>query len=188
VTTSTNPVRVSLVAFGVAAGLILGACARGAGNGTPEGTAASPPPAASADGAPQAAALELDRGACRGRCPQYRLALFDDGVVHFDGGTNVLAVGVHRRTVAPSSVQALFTRFRAPVLALGDSEWTEGSAACGAFVTDLPTMHLVVRTGNAVRRFTVSSGCRNAPALLHEFARAIDSVAIAPTWIGGRSR
>lgn len=134
------------------------------------------------------AVLELERGTCRGRCPQYRVAIFGDRAVYFNGSTNVQAVGGHRRTATAAQVQALLDRYRAPLLALSDSVYIEGEPACGAFASDLPTIELVIRTDGAARHFTVNDGCRSAPVLLWEFARAIDSVALAPTWMGGVPR
>lgn len=134
------------------------------------------------------AVVEIERGACRGRCPQYTLALFADGQVHFNGTANVATTGRQQRSIMAAEVQALMDRYAPAAIALSDSLWTEGESACGSFVTDLPTMQLSVRTASVSRRFTVNAGCRNAPALLVTFARAIDSVAVAPSWIGGTTR
>lgn len=134
------------------------------------------------------AVVELERGACRGRCPQYTVALFADGQVHFNGTANVTTTGRQQRAIAPASVQALMDQHAPAALALTDSMWMDGQPACGAFVTDLPTMHLSVRTASASRRFTVNAGCRNAPASLVTFARAVDSVAAVQSWIGGTAK
>lgn len=163
--------------------LLIAAVAGGTGcRATPAAASAAGDGANAGAAMSDAAVIRLERGACYGRCAEYAVALFDDGMVFFDGRRAVAATGVHRRRIAASAVQALLDRHAAAIFAVGDTLYAEGRPGCGKYRPDGPTLRLTVSQGARRRTMTFDSGCEAAPRSIPTFATAIDSVAGTAMW------
>ena len=66
-----------------------------------------------------------------------------------------------------------------------DTAYTAGASACGAYVTDLPTVVVSVVRSGVTTRVTQDYGCGGAPPVLPELHRRIDETAGTGRWIGG---
>lgn len=132
--------------------------------------------------------VALERGACRGRCPEYRVELFERGTVKFNGIKNVAVVGSAAGSVAPGAVQSIAAQLAQGGFAALDTAYVYGSAGCGQYHTDMPMIVLWARAGTVVRKVQYDPGCQGAPAILKTLPARIDSVAGTQSWIEGKER
>lgn len=128
----------------------------------------------------------LDRGPCRGFCPVYRVEVYSDGKVHFDGKQNVASVGSHDGTTPEADVQKLARAIGNSDVASADSAYVMDSRGCGSYATDLPVNVITVRVDARLKTVRYDPGCRNAPRYLQSLMAQIDSAAHSATWISGK--
>lgn len=142
------------------------------------------------------ASITLDRSACFGSCPDYRVTVRGDGTVgfdthddHFEGtaaqvhlefnGNNVLLPGHHTAQVDPAKVARLFERFRAAHFWGLKKEYVYGA-------TDNPTQMLTVRIGTASKTVTDYIGTEaGMPQEVRDLEDAVDAVADTARWVEG---
>jgi hypothetical protein len=144
-------------------------------------------PAADA-GADTSLVVALERGACRGNCPEYRVELFESGRVAFTGAKNVAVTGPATGTARASDIRAIKALLEESGFAALDTAYVYGSSACGQYYTDLPMLSLWARVGTIVRKVQYDPGCQGAPAILKTLPARIDSVAGTTTWIEGKEK
>jgi hypothetical protein len=141
-------------------------------------------------------AITLERGACFGNCPDYRVTVHGDGLVEFDtgdehfkgaaaqvhleyNGHNVLLPGRHTARVDPASVAQLFERFRAAHFFGLKKEYVYGA-------TDNSTQVLTVRIGKASKTVTDYIGTQaGMPQEVRDLEDAVDLVAGTARWVSG---
>lgn len=153
--------------------LMLGACKHGAQGSSSDSTAAGPLVAA------------LERGACRGTCPVYRVEVYGDGRVRFEGRDHVAHLGLQTSNVPTVAVRELVEAIQASQFAVADTAYVMNSASCGQYATDLPVSTLSARVGSRVKRVERDPGCRNAPTFLRALEAKVDSVAGSARWVSG---
>jgi hypothetical protein len=146
-----------------------------AGAGTTRGTAAD-----------TALVASLERGPCRGFCPTYRVDVYADGRVKFDGTRNVQSTGPQRKTISSQSVQGLARAIESSGFASADTAYMFESPGCGQYHTDLPVSVLSARVGARMKTIRHDPGCQSAPGFLKSLAARIDSVAGTSLWITGK--
>jgi len=155
--------------------------------GRPEGAGADSAQAAVAAVAAPELLVQLERGPCMGRCPEYRVGLFSDGRVQYRGGPNSVVQGDQSAQVAGDAVRRLHADLLAAGAATADSAYTMGNPVCSAYITDLPTAVLSVQVSGALKRILYDPGCQGAPAYLAEFTTRLDSLAGTAPWVRGPS-
>lgn len=128
----------------------------------------------------------VERGPCRGFCPVYRVEVYDDGKVHFEGKQNVASVGAHDGTTSTAEIQKLAQAIGNSAVASADSAYVMDSKGCGPYSTDLPVSVLTVRIGTRLKTIQYDPGCRNAPRYLQTLVAQIDSAAHSTTWVSGK--
>ncbi|MBU6367439.1 MAG: hypothetical protein KJT01_14595 [Gemmatimonadetes bacterium] len=131
--------------------------------------------------------VQLERGPCFGRCPEYEVGLFSDGRVQYRGGANSAVQGERTAQVPAAEVRRLHDALLAAGAALADSAYTVGHPQCTAYYTDLPSVVLTVRTPGGLRRIVHDTGCQGAPPYLSTFPSRIDSLAGTAPWVRGPS-
>ncbi len=140
---------------------------------------------------PEAAAsvllVQLERGPCMGRCPEYRVALFSDGRVQYHGATNTVVPGEQSAQVASDAVRRLHADLLAAGAATADGAYSMGHPVCTAYIADLPTAVLSVQVNGTLKRILYDPGCQGAPAFLAVFPARIDSLAGTAPWVRGPS-
>lgn len=123
--------------------------------------------------------IALQRTACLGTCPRYRVEVAADGAVLFTGEDYVFAGGVHRARIDPAAVRRLYDLARrADFFSLRDSYI--------AGVTDNPTYVVTVTAGG--RRHAVTDYVGETvgmPSIVRELEEAIDAAAGTRRWIEG---
>lgn len=126
--------------------------------------------------------ITLERGACYGNCPIYRISLHGDGRVEFHGERDVAHVGNASAKVAPAAVRALLERFGRAGFHTFDERYGKGAAACRHYAADAPVVVLTVTRGGAVKRVEHDHGCVGAPPALTSLEQAVDSTAESARW------
>ena len=128
----------------------------------------------------------LERGPCRGRCPQYRVDVYENGKVLFDGRQNVSSTGAQSGTASVGRVRELMRAIATSGFATVDTAFVYGSANCGTYYTDLPVMTLSAKVGLRMKRVQRDPGCQGAPGFLRTLEAQVDSVAGTSRWISGK--
>jgi hypothetical protein len=122
-----------------------------------------------------APAITLERTACFGRCPVYRLAVSPAGAVSYEGTANVRRIGAATGQVPADSVTALLSELEeADYFSFADS-YTSNDPTCGRYATDLPTVMTSVTMQGRTKRIVHDHGCA-APGALDVLERRIDEV------------
>ncbi|HKD27265.1 MAG TPA: DUF6438 domain-containing protein [Xanthobacteraceae bacterium] len=124
--------------------------------------------------------ITLQRSACEGSCPVYKVTIHGDGRVVFTGGSiGVVWPGTHEHRITPETVAGLFERFRkAGFFKL------RRSYRVAAF--DLPKYVLTIDAGQ--RHWSVEDyGGREVgmPKVVTELEHAVDEVAGTVHWVNG---
>ena len=127
----------------------------------------------------------LERGPCRGTCPVYRVELYGDGKVRFDGKQHVGTIGARNGSTTAAAVQGFMRSVAASAFASADTLFMMGSAGCGSYATDLPVSVLSIKVGSRLKTIQHDPGCRNAPKFLRVLAAQLDTAAGVAGWIVG---
>ncbi|HLU11059.1 MAG TPA: DUF6438 domain-containing protein [Oceanobacillus sp.] len=122
--------------------------------------------------------VTLERGACFGTCPIYKVTIYTDGTVVYEGERFVETEGTHTTTIEPEVVQQLIEGFEAAGYFDWEDEYTEMN------VTDLPTIITSVTRDGETKRITRYTGDSNAPIELPYLESWIDMAAYTSQWTG----
>jgi len=141
----------------------------------------------------------LERGACYGNCPDYRVTVRGNGLVEFDtgddhfkgtaaqvhleyNGHNVLLPGRHTAQIDPALVARLMKRFQAAHFFGLKKEYVYGA-------TDNPTQVLTVRIGKKSKTVTDYIGTQaRMPQEVRDLEEAVDTVAGTARWVYGNTQ
>jgi hypothetical protein len=133
---------------------------------------------ASASGAydPHAVVISLERGPCFGTCPVYKVTLYGDGTVRYDGKDHVRVMGSQTAVIAPDKVKELAEEIeRSGFFSLRDS-YTEVS------VTDAPLVVVYVAIDGKKMQVKHYLGDFKAPKALEALESKVDEVAGTGRW------
>ena len=128
--------------------------------------------------------ITLERTACFGTCPVYRLSVTDDGTVSFEGRAHVPQLGRASAQVSPKEVDALLSELERAGYFSFASRYTPAEPACGRYSTDSPTAITSVRLESRTKRIEHDYGCGAAPGALTVLERRIDEVLGSGQWTG----
>lgn len=158
--------------------IMLAACSAAAPQATPTPT---PAPAPTPDYS--SLVITLERTVCFGFCPIYRLTVYGDGRVEYEGDRNVDVEGLQTSTLTPEQVQELVDAYQAADYFNLKDDYT-------APVTDLPSTITSVTIEGQTKVITNYGGCmefdaaEKAPQALCDFEAKIDSVTNSAQWVG----
>jgi hypothetical protein len=142
----------------------------------PRQTAATSQESSPAQAPIPAPAITLERTACFGRCPVYRLAVSSTGAVSYEGTANVRRIGAATGQVPADRVTELVSELeKAGYFSFAD-RYTSAELACGRYVTDLPSVITSVTFEGRTKRIEHDHGCGAAPGALVLLERRIDEV------------
>jgi hypothetical protein len=160
--------------------LVSGAMLAVACNSRPQESSESPVPSRDEAGIE----IGLERTACFGSCPIYRLHIAADGIVRYEGLAYVQHVGFDSASVPVTRLREVVDAAdRMNFFALHDS-YGESDAGCEEWFPDSPSVITSIRDGARFKRVLVDYGCTGAPAGMADVARLIDSVATSARWTG----
>lgn len=128
--------------------------------------------------------ITFQRTVCFGTCPIYKLTVYGDGRVEYEGEQFVAVEGAQTATITIDQVKALVTAFeQADYFNLPDN-YT-------APVTDLPTAITSVTFNGQTKTIENYGGCfgdfagtDKAPQALCDFEVLIDTVTNSAQWVG----
>ncbi|MFN0241648.1 MAG: DUF6438 domain-containing protein [Planctomycetota bacterium] len=136
---------------------------------------------------PDAVEIIVQRSACYGDCPSYRLAIRGDGSVDYFGGMHVAVKGDANWTIARDSVEYLLARMeQVGFWQLRDAYYVG--------VTDIASTTITLRIGDRTKTVInswiaidrVKSRDLEIQRQLDDLARAIDAAVDAESWIEPR--
>lgn len=121
--------------------------------------------------------ITLERRHCYGTCPVYKLAVFGDGRVIYQGERFVKEVGERTKTLSPDEVKMLVNEFdRAGYFSFKD-EYADYS------MTDMPTTVTSIRIEGRSKRVEHYHGDFSTPKKLIRLENLIDEIVRTIEWI-----
>lgn len=128
--------------------------------------------------------ITLERTACFGRCPVYRISVSPTGAVFYEGSSDVRHLGEATDRIPPAKVDALLSELERAGYFSFANRYAAAEPACGRYATDLPTAITTVRMGDRIKRIEHDYGCGAAPSALRVLERRIDEVLNSGQWTG----
>jgi hypothetical protein len=129
--------------------------------------------------------ITLERTACYGTCPVYKLTISADGTVTFKGERFTKVVGEAKGRITESDFQRLVAEFeKIDYFSLPDS-FVPGTPVCPRRVTDMPSANTSIRLKGKTKRVKHYYGCGDAGVLgkLIMLEKMIDEFAATERWI-----
>ncbi len=146
--------------------------------------AVSPPTEDSAAQLAVKPAITLERTACFGGCPVYRLWVSPTGEVTYEGKAHVRRLGPAKGTIPKQRLEGLLTELEKAGYFSFASRYTANEPACGRYATDSPSVITSVTLGGRTKRIEHDYGCGGAPGALVVLERRIDEVVGSGQWTG----
>jgi hypothetical protein len=142
--------------------------------------AGSLPPLPKTNAGQAKAAITLERTACYGHCPVYRVTVRGDGRVEWHGTRDVAAIGARTRTIPKARVAVLLRTLDEG----GFLGWNESYEK--RRITDLPSQVLTVEWSGTKKTVRHYVGDDSAPKKLDAVMALVDDVAGTAAWVGKR--
>jgi hypothetical protein len=139
-------------------------------------------PADVSAGSPPAIALE--RTACLGGCPVYRISVWPTGEVFFEGKAHVRHLGAATGQIPAGRVEALLSEIERAGYFSFANRYAAAEPTCGRYATDLPTVISTITVDGRTKRIEHDYGCGAAPGALVVLERRIDEVLNSAQWTG----
>jgi Domain of unknown function (DUF6438) len=139
---------------------------------------------------PKDTLITLERTACFGRCPIYKVSIFADGTVKFEGRQFVKVKGTARSSITEERLRRLIGEFdKINYFNLHD-RYLSASDGCPAIVTDMPSVNTSIQINGRKKSISHYHGCwdRNTPAKvfppeLVALENKIDEIVETGKWI-----
>lgn len=148
---------------------------------------------------PQDTLITLERTGCYGRCPSYKLIIFGDGIIIYDGETSVKTKGVVRGTVSQDQLKQLISEFeKVDYFSLKDKYEVVGDG-CFTYGTDAHHVNTTFRINGKSKSIRHYYGCLRKveqgnkvlsaeeevyPQELVALERKIDEIVNSRQWVG----
>jgi hypothetical protein len=129
--------------------------------------------------------ITLERGACFGTCPVYKLSIFADGRVEYDGKEFVKLKGKARGQITKAALQSLVREFENINYTRLDDEYVSEGPNCPEWWTDSPSAVTSLDWKGKKKTIRHYHGCRGARVLdqLTALENKIDQVVNTKRWI-----
>jgi len=124
--------------------------------------------------------ITLQRTACFGTCPIYKLTIFPDGRVVYEGERFVKVVGKRTARISPQAVRKLVAEFDKLNYFSLSNNYQGGP-------TDLPSAITSLTIGKQQKTINHYLGSPNAPQALTALENKIDTVVNSQRWVGSRN-
>ena len=129
-------------------------------------------------------AITLERTACFGACPVYRISVSPEGLINYEGRAHVRQLGRATAQISPERVNALLSELeKAGYFSLA-GRYTPAEPVCGRYSTDSPSIITSVQYDNRSKRIEHDHGCGAAPRALAVLEQRIDEVLGSARWTG----
>ncbi len=129
--------------------------------------------------------ITLERGACFGTCPIYKVTLASDGAVTFEGYNFVKTKGTATARIRPEDFNQLVSEFEKIRYFSLDDRYEPGTPSCGAAATDMPNVRSSIQLKGKTKSISHYQGCFSSEVVRTLFAldRKIDEIAGTEKWI-----
>ncbi len=146
----------------------------------------APPPAetSSRSSAATGEAITLQRTACFGRCPVYRVVVTPAGEVTYEGKANVRRIGSATAQIDADSVAGLLREMEAAGYFTFADRYTVSEPTCRRYTTDSPSAISSATFRGRTKRIEHDYGCGGVPGALTVLERRIDEVLGSNQWTG----
>ena len=129
--------------------------------------------------------ITLERTACFGTCPMYKVNIASDGTVTFNGERFTKTIGIAKGKISPNEFRQLVAEFeKINYFSLPDS-YTPGTPVCPQRITDMPSANTSIELNGKAKSVAHYYGCGTTGALekLTALEKKIDEVAGTQKWI-----
>ena len=129
--------------------------------------------------------ITLERTACFGTCPMYKVTITSDGTVSFDGKRFTKTTGIAKGKISAHDFRQLVSEFeKINYFSLPDS-YAPGTPVCPERITDMPSAYTSIRLNGKTKSVSHYYGCGTSGALekLTALEKKIDEVAGTQKWI-----
>jgi Domain of unknown function (DUF6438) len=137
--------------------------------------------------------ITLERTACFGRCPNYKITIHADGTVIYEGKRHVKKTGEARGRLTREQVKELVSEVeKIGYFSLRDS-YSDFEDGCHMVSTDSPWFNTSVQMNGKAKTVKHDSGCVDKdqksvyPPALTAFEKKIDEVVNSRQWVGERN-
>jgi hypothetical protein len=129
--------------------------------------------------------ITLERGACFGTCPIYKVTVASDGLVTFEGMNYTKTKGKATARIKPSAFKQLVKEFEQLKYFSLDDKYEPGTPGCGPSATDLPYLRSSIQIKGKLKSISHYQGCLSSQIVhsLMALDRRIDQVAGTAKWI-----
>jgi hypothetical protein len=129
--------------------------------------------------------ITLERGACFGTCPIYKVTVSSDGKVTFEGFNYTKTKGKATARIKPKDFQKLVKEFEKIKYFSLDDKYEPGTPNCGQAATDMPYVKSSIQLKGKMKSISHYQGCVSSDIVRSLFAldRKIDEVARTAKWI-----
>lgn len=129
--------------------------------------------------------ITLERTACFGTCPMYKIDITSDGTVTFKGERFTKTTGIAKGKISVADFRQLVSEFeKINYFSLPDS-YAPGTPVCPQMITDMPSANTSIRLKGKTKSVAHYYGCgdKGALAQLTALEKKIDEVAGTQKWI-----
>jgi hypothetical protein len=134
--------------------------------------------------APAGEALSLERTACFGRCPVYRISVTPAGAVTYEGRANVRRTGSATAEIPADSVTGLLREMEEAGYFTLSERYAASEPTCRRYTTDSPSAISSATFRGRTKRIEHDYGCGGVPGALTVLERRIDQVLGSDQWTG----
>ena len=129
--------------------------------------------------------IMLERGACFGTCPIYKVTVESDGRVTFEGFNYTKIKGKATARIKRSAFTKLAREFDKLKYFSLDDKYEPGTPNCGRSATDMPYVRSSIQFKGKMKSISHYQGCLSSEIVRSLFAldRRIDQVAGTAKWI-----
>ncbi|HSS20113.1 MAG TPA: DUF6438 domain-containing protein [Pyrinomonadaceae bacterium] len=130
--------------------------------------------------------ITLERTPCYGNCPAYKLTVFGDGRVQYEGLKYVKTIGKKESLIKPGEVREIVSAALEAKYFTLDS-YAMDNCTCTQ-CTDMPAANTEISIKGRSHKVGHDFGCRCAPKELWNLEETIDRVAGSLKWTGDVSK
>lgn len=129
--------------------------------------------------------ITLERTACFGSCPDYKITVLADGTVVFEGRQFVKKTGTAESVVPGEQLSGLLAKFEEIRFFNLKDQYITFLDGCESEVTDHPSAITSIRTNGKTKTVNHYYGCRGPEVLakLEKLEQAIDNAVNSSQWI-----
>lgn len=129
-------------------------------------------------------AISLERTACFGKCPVYRIAVTRSGAVTYEGRANVRHIGTVAAEIPSDSVAALLREMEQAGYFTFSDRYAASEPTCRRYTTDSPSAISSATFRGRTKRIQHDYGCGGVPGALTVLEQRIDEVLGSGQWTG----